>query len=131
MNEGLLDLLFQALSLVAGLPLLALGGWWTWRRWQLRRLGLRVMVPVAGYEERDDFDGGKKWQHPVVVFGGQQLVLSQGEQGRRRWPEGSIVPVCYRQYEPERMIIDRPGELFFIPLTIAAMGLGVLGIGWL
>jgi hypothetical protein len=29
------------------------------------------------------------------------------------------------------MIIDRPGELFFIPLTIAAMGLGVLGIGWL
>ncbi len=73
----------------------------------------------------------KKWQHPVVAFGGRQLVLSQGEQGRRRWLEGSIVPVCYRQYEPERMIIDRPGELFFIPLTIAAMGLGVLGIGWL
>lgn len=131
MAGGPIDFLLQSLSLVVGIPLLALGLCLTKRRRDLHKSGQRARVQVVGYEARDDFDGGTKWQHPVVRFAGQRLVLNQGERGRMRWAVGSWLEVCYRQDQPERMIVDRAGEMFFIPATVVLMALGIIGFGWL
>jgi hypothetical protein len=130
MSEGPIALLFSALCLLAGLPLLVLGLWWLRRRWALRQGGERATVRVVGYESRRDFDNTFDWYHPIVVFGGRRVVLATGET-RQRWPPGSLLTVCFRPDEAERMVIDRADMLFFMPVTILLMGAGLIGIAFL
>jgi hypothetical protein len=130
MSEGPIAFLITLFSLLAGLPLLALGLCWTWRRLALRREGLQAVVEVVGYESHKDFDNSLVWYNAVVTLAGQRHVLTTGET-RQRWAVGTRLPVRYRPGEAERMVVDRADTLFFMPVTIALMGAGLIGFSFI
>ena len=128
MSDTAILSILQTLALTAGPLLLGLGLWWSGRRWQLQRDGLRAVVEVVGYEGSRDADDAGDWHHPIVMHDGRKHVMSMGER-RQRWPVGSMLPVRYRPGQIERMVADQFHSLFFIPLTIAFMGIGLIGMG--
>lgn len=130
MTDGPIGILALAFTSLIGLPLLGAGLWWLRHRWNLRHSGLLAMVQVVGYESRKDSDSAIDWHHPVVMLGHQRHALSQGET-RQRWPVGTWLPVRYHPGEEARMVIDKPGEMYFLPGMIAAMGAGILLFGLL